>query len=118
MNRVLPAFAVLFALNAAPAVAQDQTEAESLMERGTQLLLEGLMQQMEPALDNLQNLAEEFGPALRNFASEMGPALTDLLEQVEDWSLYHPPEILDNGDIIIRRKEKDPIVPPEGEIEI
>lgn len=89
-----------------PSSAQD-TELEnglSLMERGAQMLMEGLMREMGPAMDGLQDLAGEFGPALRDFAVQMGPALRDLLQEVEDWSVYHPPEMLENGDIIIRRK--------------
>ena len=41
---------------------------------------------------------------MRNFVSEMGPALTDLLDEVEDWSVYEPPQKMPNGDIVIRRK--------------
>ncbi len=95
---------------AAPAAAQEEDDAPSLMERGAQMFLEGLMKEVEPTLNDLQALSEEFGPALRGFFEEMGPALTALLEQVEDWSVYEPPEILPNGDIIIRRK---PSPPPE-----
>lgn len=89
---------------ASPAAAQESEDAPSLMERGAQMFLEGLMQEVEPRLDDLQDLSKEFGPALRGFFEEMGPALGGLLEQVEDWSAYEPPEILPNGDIIIRRK--------------
>lgn len=89
---------------AAPAHAEDGSEGLSLMERGAQLLMEGLMQEMEPALENLKELADEFGPAMESFAAQMGPALRGLMAEVEDWSVYHPPEMLDNGDIIIRRK--------------
>ncbi|WP_299553965.1 hypothetical protein [uncultured Tateyamaria sp.] len=91
---------------AAPVAAQqtDEDRSLSLMERGAQMLMEGLMREMEPAMDGLQDMAEEFGPALRDFTAQMGPALRDLLEEVEDWSVYHPPEMLENGDIIIRRK--------------
>lgn len=108
---------------AAPAQAQDSTDGLSMMERGAQMLMEGLLQQMEPAIDDLQGLAEEFGPAFRGFATEMGPALRDLLAQVEDWSVYHPPEILENGDIIIRRKtpeDEDEAAPvdPDAQIDI
>ena len=35
---------------------------------------------------------------------EMGPALAEIADKVEDWSRYEAPEILPNGDIIIRRK--------------
>ena len=109
-----------------PVYAEDSIEdGLSLMERGAQLLLEGLLQEMEPALDDFKGLAEELGPALESFSAQMGPALRDLLAEVEDWSVYHPPEIQHNGDIIIRRKtpdetEEDPELPrdPEEQIEI
>lgn len=91
---------------ATPALAQEE-DGPSLMERGAQMLMEGLLQEIEPAIDDLQGMAEEFGPALRDFATQMGPALRSLLDEVEDWSAYHPPEILENGDIIIRRKEPE-----------
>ena len=87
------------------------------MERGAQMLMEGLLREMEPALDDLQGMAQEFGPALQSCATQMGPALRDLLDEIEDWSVYAPPEILDNGDIIIRRKP-DPAPAPEDQIEI
>ncbi|MEL6452693.1 MAG: hypothetical protein AAFQ19_15670 [Pseudomonadota bacterium] len=106
---------------AAPAMAQEDGPSEglSLMERGAQMLMEGLLEQMEPALDDLQGLAQEFGPALQDFASQMGPALRDLLDEVEDWSAYHPPEVLENGDIIIRRKpEVAPAPAPRDQIDI
>ncbi|WP_052249490.1 hypothetical protein [Tateyamaria sp. ANG-S1] len=98
--------AACIAILAGSATAQEAEDERglSLMERGAQMLMEGLMREMEPAMDNLQGMAEEFGPAMRDFASQMGPALRNLLDEVEDWSVYHPPEKLENGDIIIRRK--------------
>jgi hypothetical protein len=103
MKRIL--FIVTLGLSGpAMAQAQDNTDGLSLMERGAQMLMEGLRQQMEPALDDLQGLAQDLGPAFRDFATEMGPALRDLMTEVKDWSVYHPPEILENGDIIMRRK--------------
>lgn len=95
---------------AQPVMAQDRADqdAPSLMERGMQMLLEGFLKEMEPALEELEGLAEEFGPALDAFTAQMGPALRDLLAQVEDWSVYAPPEMLENGDIIIRRKPDAP----------
>ncbi len=103
-----------------PALAEGEEDGLSLMERGAQMLMEGLLQEMEPALDDLQALAEEFGPALQDFTSQMGPALRGLLDEVEDWSVYHPPEMLENGDIIIRRKRPKEALPkpPEDNIEI
>ena len=103
---------------ASPAMAQDDTqEGLSLMERGAQMLMEGLLQEMEPALDDLQGMAQQFGPALQDFAAQMGPALRDLLDEVEDWSVYAPPEMLENGDIIIRRKP-DPAPEPDPDDQI
>ena len=99
MKRVLT-FAFVLAL-ASPVVAEQHDEAPSLMERGAQQFLEGLLREMEPALDDM-----------RAFMDQMGPAMMDLLETVEDWSRYEPPEVLENGDIIIRRK---PDVEPEPE---
>jgi len=107
---------------AAPVMAQESGEDEdglSLMERGAQLFFEGIMREMEPAMKDLQDLAEDMQPALRNFVQEMGPAFAELLGQIDDLNAYHPPEMLPNGDIIMRRKtpaEMEP--PPEGEIEI
>lgn len=76
-----------------------------MMERGAQEFLEGLLLEMEPAWRELQA-----------FMEAMGPAMVELLDQVKDWSAYEPPEILDNGDIIIRRKpEKDEPPVPEPE---
>ncbi|MEM6372564.1 MAG: hypothetical protein AAF727_07270 [Pseudomonadota bacterium] len=98
---------------ATPAFADDGADGGlSLMERGAQMLLDGLMREMEPALDELQGLADELGPALRDFGAQMGPAMRDLLTEVEDWSVYEPPVMLENGDIIIRRKPTPPDTAP------
>ncbi|NNE51576.1 MAG: hypothetical protein HKN30_04150 [Sulfitobacter sp.] len=105
---------VLIATIAAPqAYAQDPEDGLSLMERGAQLFMEGILKEMEPAIDELSELRDQMGPALRNFAQEMGPKLTELLEEVEDWSAYEAPEVLPNGDIIIRRKPDLPQEEPE-----
>ncbi len=110
------AFVILISF-ATPAMAEEAEDGTSLMERGAQMLMEGLLREMEPALEDLQDLAQEFGPALQSFAAQMGPALRDLLDEVEDWSVYHPPEMLDNGDIIIRRKTA-PAPEPEDQVDI
>ena len=98
---------------AAPVMAQDSEDAPGLMERGAQMFLEGLLKEVEPRLDDLQGFADQVGPAMRGFFEEMGPALGDLMSKVEDWSVYEPPEILPNGDIIIRRKPQTPEADPE-----
>jgi hypothetical protein len=79
--------------------ATDMDEGFSLLEEGTRLLLRGLMAEMEPALRELQG-------ALQNLDA------------------YHPPEVLPNGDILIRRKEPlegaptTPEIPGEGEVDL
>ncbi len=97
----------------APPAWAEEERGLSLMERGAQLFMEGILKEMEPAIDEFEGLADQMGPALKNFATEMGPKLNELLGQVEDWSVYSAPEMLPNGDIIIRRKPDHPMVPPE-----
>ncbi|MFK7837937.1 MAG: hypothetical protein AB8B60_17140 [Sulfitobacter sp.] len=99
-------------LAAGPAVAE-QEQGLSLMERGAQMFLEGILKEMEPAIEEFEGLTEDMGPALRDFASQMGPKLTELMDQIEDWSAYQAPEVLPNGDIIIRRKPGHPMTPPD-----
>ena len=100
------------ALFAAPAAAQDEG-GKSLMEQGAELFFEGLRKEMEPALEDLLGLAEQFGPAMQSFIEEMGPALAEIGGKVKDWSAYEAPEMLPNGDIIIRRKPDAPDQPDE-----
>ncbi|WP_170769160.1 hypothetical protein [Ruegeria lacuscaerulensis] len=107
-----------------PVLAEDEP-GQSLMDQGAELFFEGLRKEMEPALDELLGLADQFGPAMQSFMAEMGPALADLAAEIEDWSAYEVPEILPNGDIIIRKKPEPPEVAPqtppeapEGEIDI
>ncbi|MFN3642149.1 MAG: AAA+ family ATPase [Gemmobacter sp.] len=111
--------AALFLTLALPAAAQDTPPAEprgdmgegmELLGEGARLLLRGLMAEMEPALRGLgQDIA-----ALR-------PVLEDLARMIGDVRNYHAPEMLPNGDIIIRRRP--PLAPTEpgaepGEIEL
>lgn len=115
MKHVLP-FVLALAL-AAPAVAQQTTpmppeteatpeaapegdigEGLSLLEEGARLLFRGLVQEMEPALDEMargmDQLARDFVPMIERLAEMMG-----------DVTEYHAPEMLPNGDIIIRRRQ-------------
>ena len=68
-------------LLASPAFAQDApaTEGRVLMAEALRLFMRGLLEEMEPAIDDFS-------------------ALLDNLDA------YHAPEVLPNGDIIIRRK--------------
>ncbi|MEO9824982.1 MAG: hypothetical protein ABJF50_11260 [Paracoccaceae bacterium] len=71
---------------ATPVVAQDEEQGRDLMGEALKLFMRGLMAEMEPAMEGMEGL-------------------------LEDLSAYHPPEILPNGDIIIRRRipvERDP----------
>ncbi|SHH28688.1 hypothetical protein [Marivita hallyeonensis] len=116
--------AVAFALATSlltSSVAAD--EGTSLMEEGAKLFFRGLMEEMEPALRELEGLADDIEPAIRQFAQEMGPALRELMETVEDWSAYEPPVVLPNGDILLKRKPDTPTpdalpAPGAGEIDI
>lgn len=100
------AAALLITLTALPATAQQADD--SLMERGLRLFMEGLMQEMEPTIRDLEGLAQDAAPFLREMQRSLG-------EVVEDFDAYAAPEILPNGDIIIRRKE--PLKPTEPEVE-
>jgi hypothetical protein len=91
----LAAFCLSVLVGAAPAVAQDSdlSEGMTMLEKGSRLILEGLMK-------------------------EMGPMLLELEGKIVDLNAYDFPEVLPNGDIIIRRKA--PLVPElkDGEIEL
>ena len=68
----------------------DLKEGMDLLSEGTKLLLRGLMGEIEPALRELEGT-------------------------LRDMNAYHPPEVLPNGDIIIRRKTPLQVEPPVGE---
>ena len=74
----------------APPESSDLSEGLNLLEQGTQLMLRGLME-------------------------ELGPALKSLKGKVIDLNAYQPPEVLPNGDILIRRKP-EPL--EDGEVEL
>ncbi len=106
---------------AAPLHAQegDVDTGLSLMEEGAKLFFRGIMEEMEPAMEDLRGLADDMEPALRSFVDDMGPALAELLNKIGDLSVYHPPEVLPNGDIILRRKTPlEQNEEPEGDIEL
>ena len=106
-------------LAAAPALAQEPDEnGRSKMEEGWQLFMDGLRQEMAPAVDGLRDFAEQAGPSMRSFFQEMGPALAEMMDEVQDWTRYYPPEMLPNGDIVIRRRpDPEPEPAPEQEEE-
>ncbi|MEO1538038.1 MAG: hypothetical protein AAFR73_09930 [Pseudomonadota bacterium] len=89
MSRLL----VIMAFLATPAFAQDEDRGRDLMAEALRLFMQGFMAEMEPALEDLQGF-------------------------VDNLNAYHPPEILPNGDIIIRRKTPEELGAPEGETEL
>jgi hypothetical protein len=113
MTRILAPLAAL-ALFASPLGAQEPAPAApsqveegfSLLEDGARMLLDGLMGEMEPAL-------EDAAAAL----AAIEPAMRQMLALVDDIGNYEAPERLPNGDILIRRKPGSPPPPalPEGE---
>ena len=50
--------------------------------------------------------------------TEMQPALKDLLAMMGDVSKYHAPEMLENGDIILRHKTPAELAPKAPEIDL
>ncbi|MGB3243104.1 MAG: hypothetical protein WBB25_01105 [Sulfitobacter sp.] len=115
MVRLLSPFIALAIL--ASSVLAQEDRGLSLMERGAKLFMEGILKEMEPAIEEFEGLADQMGPALKLFADEMGPKLAEILDQVEDWSVYEAPEMLPNGDIIIRRKPDPPLAKPDAPLE-
>lgn len=89
-----------FVLMASPVLAETPVvppegidEGVSLMQQGAEILLRGLMTEMEPALKDMGEAVAEIEPKLR-----------ELMAMVDDITNYHAPEKLENGDILIRRK--------------
>lgn len=80
---------------ALPAAAEQHAEPEGrdLMSEAMRLFMRGLMEEMEPALEDL----------------------SDLIGQIDS---YHPPEMLPNGDIIIRKKTQLEMEQENGEVEL
>jgi hypothetical protein len=95
MKRIL---ALVLVLGMAPAVwAEDVDEGFDLIEEGAQMLLRGLMQEIEPAIEDIESMVDDIGPAFHG--------LLDLMDEIRH---YEQPEILPNGDIIIRRSPDAP----------
>ncbi|MBT8410682.1 MAG: hypothetical protein KJP02_02650 [Octadecabacter sp.] len=116
MKQILLASSLALPLFTVPVFAQqDGLEQEgeieegfSLMGEGAKLLFRGILNQMEPAIEDFTGMAQELEPALEMLASEMGPALIELMRTLDSVRYYEAPEILPNGDIIIRRSPDAP----------
>lgn len=106
--------AAVAAEDATPPADGDMSEGLSLMEEGAKLLFRGILNEMEPAIDEFGDLAQDLEPALELLATEMGPALMELFQTLDSIRHYEAPEILPNGDIIIRRSPDAPVYVPRG----
>lgn len=85
----------------APADNPALSEGAELLSEGFRLLLKGLANEVEP-------MAEEWSKGWAELARKFG-----------DMQVYYPPEVLPNGDIIIRRREPLVVEPPvEGETDL
>lgn len=84
------------------------------MEEGAQLFLRGLMAELDPALRELEEIAEEIEPAFREMARQMGPAFAEIMATIDNIRFYEAPVILENGDILIRRREDAPPYEPRN----
>jgi hypothetical protein len=62
----------------------------------------------EDGLDGFGQFSEGLRQMLDSLTDELAPLMRQLSEQIDDLSAYEAPEILPNGDIIIRRKPKEP----------
>lgn len=120
------AYTAIALMTALPLSAETDDNAEveeglSLMEQGAKLLLRGFMTEMEPAIEELKGMSEEMSDAMALFSAEMGPALAEMMTRIDDLRNYDSPEIMPNGDIIIRRKPDAPIFemdPETGEVDL
>lgn len=69
----------------------------------------------------LRDFMTEAEPQLRELErglTELEPELDRFLGQMRDMTQYHPPEVLPNGDILIRRRQPEelsPDTPPEAD---
>lgn len=104
MTRIHLLVPFLVILAAPPALAQEAEEGPGLIERGLALLFDGVEQEMQPHLDDMAQAMQQ-----------LGPALDQLLALVDDMTNYEMPVMLENGDILIRRKPAAPQVTPPAD---
>lgn len=61
--------------------------------------------------EGLRQLSEGSRIILERLLGELAPLVADLRAKIDDLSRYEMPEVLENGDIIIRRKPPAPDAP-------
>ncbi len=69
-------------------------------------MLRGFMTEIEPQMRDLERGFEALEPELQAF-----------LERLRGMAQYHPPEVLPNGDILIRRREAEEVPPEDEEVD-
>jgi len=123
MKQLAP-IVLMACLATSPVVAQDADtnsdldEGLSLIERGARLFFRGLMEEVDPAVEELKDFAETMQPNLEKLVERLGPVLDGIGELMDDATSYEAPERLPNGDIIIRRKADAPELPAAPEIDL
>ena len=103
MRRTLTPLALSLTLAAAPAWAQETAPADpfdgpSLVERGVERMMRDLLGEMAPAIEEMEGMSRLLG---------------GVVERLEE---YQAPEMLPNGDIIIRRKPDAPPIPAPDDL--
>ncbi len=97
-----------FAASLSPAFAQTvEEEPKRFLEQWAEETMKGLMEEITPELESMM---EDLGPELQGLFAQMVPRLQELTEKLGGLALYDLPEVLPNGDIIIRRKPSAPPV--------
>lgn len=97
-------FAVIFALafTPLPSIAQEADIPPALND---------LADSMRELLEGFTN---DVAPLMEEFSEEVTPMFERLAEELKGLNAYHPPEVLPNGDIIIRRKTPKELDAPDA----
>ena len=107
MKQLLLAPAFALTLAALPASAQTAQTEQSLWDWGMSFFGDAVTEELEPLAD-MKALIDQFGPAI-------APTMEKLMALVDDMTNYEMPVMLDNGDILIRRKPDAPVVEPPAD---
>jgi len=82
-------------------------EGVDLLQRGMRSILDGLFTEMQPAIEDMSRAL-----------TEMKPMAEQLFRLIDDIGNYEAPVVLENGDILIKRKPAAPAPLKEGEVEL
>jgi hypothetical protein len=106
-------------LIALPAAAQDATpqeppeDSQPLLPFLEQFGQDMMRQFQEEIAPDLERMMEKMGPEMERLMAEILPRLQELGDTLGGLTQYELPEILPNGDIIIRRKKDAPPLPED-----